>query len=408
MKWDYYDYEEWIEQGCPINTEVLELDISYWYMKSLEPLKNLINLKKLYCSQNGIESLEPLKDLINLETLYCDSNQIRSLEPINNLINLKELDCHSNKIQSLEPLKNLINLEKLYCCDNQIQSLELIKDLINLEELHCCINRIQSLEPIKNLTNLEQLDCSCNSIQSLGPIRNLINLNLLDCDENLIKSLEPINNLINLEHLVYSGNPIEYYPPNIIRRLDGMKHSQNIYNDSESVHNHNIQESIRKSIQNIINIKPIITNLYDYILNDNIFTSKTKEILFNYINCKNVHSTLNITFEELLLHVINRIEKSEHKLEIKSVLNVEMLDSECKCFTGRISRLINCLNGFDELVEINISENEQIGQIISLVKEQLILKEKYTVENHKSIVKEELLIRKYSLETINEWINFIE
>ena len=47
-----------------------------------------------------------------------------------------------------------------------------------------------------------------------------------------------------------------------------------------------------------------------------------------------------------------------------------MSDSLCKCFTGRMSRLINCLNGFDELVQINISENEQIGQIIILVREQ--------------------------------------
>ena len=37
-----------------------------------------------------------------------------------------------------------------------------------------------------------------------------------------------------------------------------------------------------------------------------------------------------------------------------------MLDSECKCFTGRITRLINCQNGFSDLVKINISDNQQI------------------------------------------------
>jgi molecular chaperone HtpG len=38
-----------------------------------------------------------------------------------------------------------------------------------------------------------------------------------------------------------------------IIRLNRIKNSQNIYNDSQSVHNHNIQECIRNSIENIKN-----------------------------------------------------------------------------------------------------------------------------------------------------------
>jgi hypothetical protein len=37
-----------------------------------------------------------------------------------------------------------------------------------------------------------------------------------------------------------------------------------------------------------------------------------------------------------------------------------MHESVCKCFTGKISRLINCLNGFDELANIRIAGNKQI------------------------------------------------
>ncbi len=50
--------------------------------------------------------------------------------------------------------------------------------------------------------------------------------------------------------------------------------------------------------------------------------------------------------------------------EIKKILNTEMSDSICKCFTGRLSRLINTLNGFDERVIIKISDNDSIGNII--------------------------------------------
>ena len=48
-----------------------------------------------------------------------------------------------------------------------------------------------------------------------------------------------------------------------------------------------------------------------------------------------------------------------HSDEIFDVMNIEMNDSLCKCFTGRISRLVNCLNGFDDNIKINISDNEQ-------------------------------------------------
>ena len=51
-----------------------------------------------------------------------------------------------------------------------------------------------------------------------------------------------------------------------------------------------------------------------------------------------------------------------------------MNDSVCKCFTGRMSRLINCLNGFDDLVEIKISDKEQIGNIIVTIRNKLIEK----------------------------------
>ena len=85
-----------------------------------------------------------------------------------------------------------------------------------------------------------------------------------------------------------------------------------------------------------------------------------------------------------------------------------MLDANCKCFTGRLSRLINCLNGFTDLVKIGITDSQQIGNIIVLVKESLEAQNNYTVEKHKDIVKKELTDRGYSKEVIAEWVQYIE
>ena len=78
--------------------------------------------------------------------------------------------------------------------------------------------------------------------------------------------------------------------------------------------------------------------------------------------------------------ILQQIKEQE---EIFKILNKEIIDSNCKCFTGRMNRVINCLNGFSPLVNINIKYREQIGNIIILIKNKLELTNSYTVEQHK-------------------------
>ena len=157
-------------------------------------------------------------------------------------------------------------------------------------------------------------------------------------------------------------------------------------------------------------INPTIgkNNLNNLIINNRILTQKTKSILIEYSDNTDVHSLLNITFEELLLNIYSLILKNENSDEIFQIMNSEMNDSLCKCFTGRISRLVNCLNGFDVNIKINISTNEQIGNIIILIKNQLILENKYDLESHKRLVKNNLLERDYELNIIETWLEYCE
>ena len=64
------------------------------------------------------------------------------------------------------------------------------------------------------------------------------------------------------------------------------------------------------------------------------------------------------------------------------------------------------MNGFTELVSINIDTNEEIGNIITI--EQHKLGSMYTTELHKENVKIQLLERGYSDDIILKWLLFIE
>ena len=128
--------------------------------------------------------------------------------------------------------------------------------------------------------------------------------------------------------------------------------------------------------------------------------------LVEYSYDTSVHMVLNLTFSEMLIVVWNRIQSLESRDDIKKTLNTEIHDAECKCFTGKISRLVNCLAGYDDLVVVEIADKEQIGTVIEIVRNRL--GESYTVEEHRRISILELTERGYSQEVIDEWVGYIE
>ncbi len=382
-------------------------------------------LTRLHCYDNNLTSFEYLNCPL-LATLHCsDNDQLTSLEHLNCPL-LTRLLCYSNNLTSLEHL-NCPLLTALYCCNNKLTSFEHLNCPL-LTTLYCPNNNLTSFEHL-NCPLLTTLYCCNNKLTSFEHL-NCPLLTKLSCPNNKLTSFQHLNcpllvrlycshtNLTSFEHLNCplltmldcGENAWEFIPPHINRLLNTIKHTQNVYTDGQNVHNHHIQESIRSSIQAVISKKPSIVaaDLYEAVLSDPVLTKETKEILMEYCKDSNVHSTLRITFEELLVHVFSRIESNEHKKEIKNMLNMEMTDSVCKCFTGRMSRLINCLNGFDDLVSIRISDTEQIGQVIGQIKEQLEAANEYTVEKHREMATNELLVREYSQEVIAEWIGFIE
>jgi Leucine-rich repeat (LRR) protein len=263
---------------------------------------------------------------------------------------------------------------------------------------------------IGQLTNLQEFGCFNNRLTSLPKeIGQLIHLESFDCSSNELTGLpNEIGQLIHLHEFKCSNNPIIYIPPNINRILNRIRNHQNIYSDQQNVHNHDIQNCIRQSINNIIQLKPSIKNenLETFILENALLTAKTKSLLFEYICNEDLFN--NVTFKELLLVVLTIIETKENKKDIYEILNEEMNDAECKCLTGRISRLINVLNGQDERVTINISDKEQIGNIIVLIKNTLDTANKYTVEKHKELSTKELQERGFPKEVIDEYVNYIE
>ena len=67
-----------------------------------------------------------------------------------------------------------------------------------------------------------------------------------------------------------------------------------------------------------------------------------------------------------------------------------------------MTRLLNVLNGFYDDINIQIGSNEQITNVI------LMLKEKYEGIELRDKVRSELEERGYDKDVIEEWVSFIE
>jgi hypothetical protein len=386
--WTIKEFNEYTENPSMDVRHVIQLDLSYNNLTDIpECIGNFINLQVLYLHDNKLTTLpESICNLTNLEELCLAFNKLTTLpESIGNLINLKISNFYNNKLSTLpESIGNLTNLKTLSLPYNNLTTLpESIGNLTNLQSLHFYDNQLTTLPTsIGNLTNLQSLHFYDNQLTTLP---------------------SSIGNLIHLRHIHYYNNLIEYIPMNVQRLLNRQQNGQQIYQDRQSVHNHEIQETFRKSLYHLLNDKVVIDKdtLVQDILNDSVLDCK--EQLLEYINIPDIHSTLQVSFLDVFLLVWQRITTHREANELKSILNAEMKDALCMCFTGRITRIVNCLNGFYDDIQIHISNNEQISNIISV-----IMKNESNIEKIKEIFIKEMREREYSDEVINTWLSYIE
>ena len=379
----------------------------------------LPELLELKCFDNQLTSLPDDMKCLKLKILSCFDNKLQSL-PINmNFPNLQELHCGRNQLLSLPNLMNFPNLISFDCANNKITLLPNNMNFPNLKKFDCANNKITSLPNNMNFPNLERFDCANNQLESLPNNMNFPNLERFNCTNNQLESLPAcILNFRNLQTFQYANNRIEFSVQfaRFIDRINNRRNNlTNIYNDGQNVHNSTIQLSVRESINQITLRTDVpkynIEQLSILIIENNILSETTKSQLFEYCNDLTVHSLLLLTFSEVLWFIIQTIITDfqiNEQEEIFKILNQEIKDTECKCFSGRMCRVINCLNGFSPLVNININDGEQIGNIIILVKDKLYLSNDYTIEKHKSEVEKELSERGYDIKTINLWLEHIE
>jgi hypothetical protein len=357
-----------------------------------EDVERLENLKELDMSYNNFKVYLPIKvcHFFRLTKLLLYFNQFTDLPPeIGQLKELTELNLYGNQLTSLPAeIGQLVNLKILLVPHNRLIGLPSeIGQLVNLEIFHVHTNQLTALPAeIGHLLLIKELLVHANQLTRLP-----LELGQLMFIENISVYNNPLENLLN---------------PIIQRLLSRQKQQKTIYEDAQNIHNSSIQNSTKESIYKLLNnyTADIITSEY---LEWEELSTEIKQRITEYIVCSDVHSILNVTFADVFYAVVTEIKTlpDAYHSAIKQRINEEMQESECKCFSGRLTRLVNSLSGFSDKVAVTLSESEEISNLISVVLRKFMNESTTVVKDQ---IKKELHERGYTESLINEWLVYID
>jgi hypothetical protein len=93
-----------------------------------------------------------------------------------------------------------------------------------------------------------------------------------------------------------------------------------------------------------------------------------KELLLKYCDSTDIHVELNVTYRQVAERLFGWLSRQNIETwnEVVKILNVELVSSKDKCFSGKLSRLISSLDGFHPGVRIAIATSDQVSNRLLL------------------------------------------
>lgn len=141
----------------------------------------------------------------------------------------------------------------------------------------------------------------------------------------------------------------------------------------------------------------------------NKLSSEAKELFIEYCNSNEIHSVLNVTYKDVAERVIGWLNSQNVETwnEVIKILESEIMASKNKCFTGRISRLVSCLDGFHPGVRVKIATSDQISnRVLTTLKK--CKDENLSKEETEKKITQELIELELDETQIKEWLDNVK
>jgi Leucine-rich repeat (LRR) protein len=219
----------------------------------LDDIKNITSIDALDLSNNGyLRTIEPLAQLTNLKTLNLAGTTITDLSPIRNLTELVDLNIANSGIEDISALKYSDKLIDLTLNNTPVSDISVVEKMPALQHLEIGGTDVVTLEPLRTLTEVRNLNVQATHISDLVPLELLSNLTELNVSKTLIRELEPLTGLkelriLNLDSTYFAdvralGNlqnlrvlSMNYTSVSNLRPLQDLAHLERIYCDHTGI-----------------------------------------------------------------------------------------------------------------------------------------------------------------------------
>ena len=156
-------------------------------------------------------------------------------------------------------------------------------------------------------------------------------------------------------------------------------HHKTTYEDAQNVHQSNVQASVRDAIARLTELTTPVTTADDEhetsfdphfvdTLVKNMRLSRKVAAKFR-VDCASatVHSGLYVTFGNLCERLLRFVSKQAAASEIFNIMGKEYARNAKVCFTGKVTHLLACLNGFVDGFAVGINTKDELAnQLVAI------------------------------------------
>lgn len=174
-------------------------DLRLWWGNLDDSWREVFN-EHLLCNSNPTP--EQLQNIVDLEEITIKpENVIYTLEPLTQMLFLKKLVVNNNQVHDLSPLFDKYFLEELSVSGNPVDNIMPLSDLQSLTNLNIENTQVSDLNPISSLKNIKILNVGGTSVRNLKPLAELQALEDLSIVNTGVKNVVVLEELPSLKHL---------------------------------------------------------------------------------------------------------------------------------------------------------------------------------------------------------------
>ncbi len=180
---------------------------------TLEDLKYMPNLSRIFLSDCGITDISPLSELKKLTEINLNENEITDISALGSLEHLTKVRIKDNKITGVPVFSSYDSLESLDLTNNNITDISNLSNLTKISFLAAEENQIVTLPNAAGMTSLIDLHLDENQISDLTPLSNAPALESLGLHTNNVTDVTPLTTIEHLNTIILTNNPISDISP---------------------------------------------------------------------------------------------------------------------------------------------------------------------------------------------------